>query len=33
MANYEEECAVARQIAENCFDARRICERVLSLAL
>src|SRR4051794_26424561 len=33
MANYEEECAVARQIAEACFDARQICERVLSLAL
>jgi hypothetical protein len=33
MANYEDECTVARQIAEECFDARQICKRVLSLTL
>jgi len=33
MANYEDECVVARQIAEEYFDAHQICERVLSLTL
>jgi len=33
MANYEAEALAARAIAEASFDARKVCHRVLTLAL
>jgi hypothetical protein len=33
MENYEDEARAARAIAEECFDARKICHRILTLAL
>ena len=33
MANYEAETLSARAIAEACFDARKVCHRILTLAL
>ncbi|MGE5219860.1 MAG: hypothetical protein ACM3SP_22900 [Chloroflexota bacterium] len=33
LADYEKEAIAARQIAEECFDAHKICHRILTLTL
>jgi len=32
-ADYARHCRAARELAEACFDARQVCERILNLAL